>query len=205
MELLDFAGPLEVLSVAGTVPPSPAAVPMFRVHLLATTPTIRTSTGLGYTIARDLELSADDPSSPGAPENFDAVLVPGGTGARQALRDETIIGWLQRFTSRESDRSRIVASVCTGALILAAAGVITAGQVATHKYARAELVGLLDGRAEVVDKRVVVTDYPWGRLMTCGGVTSGLDLSMRWIEEVAGRERAETTAEWIEYEGQGWK
>jgi len=107
---------------------------------------------------------------PFAPEDgYDVIVVPGGAwisgvkeGVRLAIADEVLPGIL----SRQFERGALVASVCTGAFLLEAAGLLAGVRATTHHVAREEL---RDKGVEVCENRVVDA----GRILTAGGITSG--------------------------------
>jgi putative intracellular protease/amidase len=106
----------------------------------------------------------------GAP---DVVVVPGGIGTRGLIEDEAIRAWLQRV----HPNTRFTTSVCTGALLLAAAGLLDGLTATTHWSA----AGLLDGLgARYVPQRVV--EHLPQRIITAAGVSSGIDMAFRLVE-----------------------
>lgn len=117
---------------------------------------------------------------------FDVLVVPGGPGTRALESDEEAIAWLATFPA-----NRIHASVCTGALLLGAAGRLHGKRATTHKTAMKELARF---GAIAVEDRVVDE----GPLVTAGGVTSGIDLGLHLVERLAGREVAERIATQME-------
>jgi transcriptional regulator GlxA family with amidase domain len=126
----------------------------------------------------------------------DMVLVPGGgwntrsdVGAWGEVQNGTFPARLAEIHAEGT----IVASVCTGAMLLAAAG-ITEGRPATTHHSAIE--DLRDSGARIVDARVVDD----GDVITAGGVTSGIDLALLVVERHAGRALAEAVAREIEYE-----
>jgi transcriptional regulator GlxA family with amidase domain len=134
----------------------------------------------------------------GPSEEADLLLVPGGgwfTGA--GARDEIERGDLPALLARAHERGTAVGSVCTGAMLLAAAGLVEGRPATTHHAAigdlRAAGARIADG-ARVVDA---------GDLITAGGVTSGLDLALWLVEREAGAELADRVASEIEHERRG--
>jgi transcriptional regulator GlxA family with amidase domain len=124
----------------------------------------------------------------------DMIVVPGGGWFHGAgVRDQIESGDLPSLLAAAHGRGTTIASVCTGAMLLAAAG-LTDGRPATTHHAAFE--DLAATGAQVVDARFVDD----GDLLTAGGVTSGLDLALHIVETVAGAEIAEDVAREIEYE-----
>jgi transcriptional regulator GlxA family with amidase domain len=124
----------------------------------------------------------------------DWLVVPGGGWMDRAERGawgEVERGTLPRAISAAHARGASVASVCTGAMIVAAAGLLRGRPATTHHSAHGELAAT---GAEVVTARVVDD----GDIVTAGGVTSGLDLGLRLLERVAGAEAAAAVARELE-------
>ena len=103
--------------------------------------------------------------------NPDVIVVPGGIGSRALLEDDPMLAWLRSA----HPATRFTTSVCTGALILAAAGLLAGVDAATHWGAR-ELLQKLG--AVPVPERVVVR----GRIITAAGVSAGIDMALRLAE-----------------------
>jgi transcriptional regulator GlxA family with amidase domain len=129
-------------------------------------------------------------------DDADMVMVPGGSwnsrGARGAWA-EAQRGEIPKQLAAAHARGARMASVCTGAMLLATAG-ITKGRPATTHHSAIE--DLRAAGAHVVDARVVDD----GDMLTAGGVTSGIDLALYLVEQHAGAELADRVAEEIEYE-----
>ncbi len=126
----------------------------------------------------------------------DLVLLPGGgwnDRAAQGARAETERGELPRLIRRLHEGGTTVATVCTGAMIAAAAGLTRGRPATTHHTA---LSDLRDSGADVINARVVDD----GDLVTAGGVTSGIDLALWLVERECGAEIANAVAHEMEYE-----
>ncbi len=121
----------------------------------------------------------------------DVVVVPGGPGTRALLEDERMLDWLR--TAHES--SRYTTSVCTGSLLLAAAGLLDDTDATTHWLVRDELADL---GARPLPERVVER----GRVLTAAGVSAGIDMGLRLAELIAGVELAQAVQLIIEYDPQ---
>jgi transcriptional regulator GlxA family with amidase domain len=185
VEVLDFAGPFEVFSRTRLTPGvesrrSEESAP-FRVFTVARTADPIVATG-GLTVVPHHGF-ADAP-------RIDLLVVPGGFGTRPLLHDEEVLDWIRRTAAA----ARQVASVCTGALLLAKAGLLEGRRATTH-WASLDLLDSLatgvevDGRSRVVDDGVI----------TSAGVASGMDMSFYLVETLFGREVADETAHYIEY------
>jgi transcriptional regulator GlxA family with amidase domain len=131
----------------------------------------------------------------GASEDVDMLLVPGGGWFNGAgVRDEIERGVVPRALVAARERGAIVGSVCTGAMLLAATGLLEGRPATTHHSA---IDDLRAAGAQVVEGARFVDD---GDLLTAGGVTSGLDLALHIVEKVAGSSIADAVALEVEYE-----
>jgi len=126
----------------------------------------------------------------GAP---DVVVVPGGIGTRQLIHDDDIRGWLQSV----HPHTTFTTSVCTGALLLAAAGLLD-GLTATTHWSAADLLNELG--AHYVSDRVV--EHLPQRIITAAGVSSGIDMALRLLELLVDRKAAQAAQLLIEYDPQ---
>jgi putative intracellular protease/amidase len=168
---LDAVGPYEVLS----------RLPGATVHFVAVEPgEKRTETEmLGLTA----DLSIDELPNP------EIVLVPGGYGTRGLLEDERILGWLRRA----HETSEWTTSVCTGSLLLAAAGILDGLEATTH-WLEFDLLERLGARPTA--RRVVEQ----GKVITAAGVSSGIDMGLVLAARVAGDHVAKAIQLGIEYD-----
>ncbi|MBS0581011.1 MAG: DJ-1/PfpI family protein [Proteobacteria bacterium] len=116
------------------------------------------------------------------------LCVPGGFGCAQAMEDADYLAALRRLAAQ----ARYVTSVCTGSLLLGAAGLLRGRRAACH-WAFREMLPLFGATA---DPARVVRD---GRLITGGGVTAGIDMALTVLAEIAGRDFAESVQLGIEY------
>jgi putative intracellular protease/amidase len=122
----------------------------------------------------------------------DILVVPGGPATRRLLADQPLLDWIQRVHAT----TRWTTSVCTGALLLAAAGLLDGLEATTHWGA----VDLLESYgAKYTERRVV--EQPGG-IITAAGVSSGIDMALRLAELAAGRVAAEAFQLAIEYDPQ---
>ncbi len=120
---------------------------------------------------------------------LDLVLVPGGAGVNPLLEDQEVLAFLRRTAAQ----AHYVVGVCTGSLVLGAAGLLRGRRAATHWMSR-ELLRAFG--AEPVAERVVVD----GNLFTGGGVTAGIDVALTVAAEIAGQATAEAIQLAIEYD-----
>lgn len=174
VEELDFVGPFEVLSYVNKVRPDST-----RVLLLAETlDAVRAFNGMR--VLPDVTLK-DCPI-------LDILVVPGGKGRFSAMKNANLI----RFIQKQTPQAQYITSVCTGAFLLAEAGLLTGKKATTYHAYFDELSGY---NVQVVADKVV----PQERIITAGGVSSGLELGFYLLRELFGAEIAQTVAGKIEY------
>jgi len=123
----------------------------------------------------------------GALAEYDWVIVPGGFGSRALVKDEAFIAWLETAAA-----CKLRASVCTGSVLLGAAGFLEGKRATTHRTAFDELRPYCE---QVVDERIVDE----GDVITARGVTSAIDLGLYLCEKVAGRDVRERIAAQMDY------
>jgi len=121
----------------------------------------------------------------------DVVVFPGGIGTRVLINDDEVLDWVREAHAH----SRFTTSVCTGGLVLAAAGLLN-GLTATTHWRVQELFNSLG--AHYVPQRVV--EHLPQRIITAAGVSSGIDMGLRLLELLVGREAAEASQLMIEYD-----
>ncbi|KQV64547.1 DJ-1/PfpI family protein [Rhizobium sp. Root1220] len=179
---LDFTGPFEVLSRLGT-PPSISAQSRFsqaKTHVVAKTMLpISSDRGLGI-----LPICTFQTCPP-----LDLICVPGGAGVVDALADVETID----FIRRQGEDADYVTSVCIGAFLLGAAGLLKGRQAATH-WAYVDLlplVGASHGKGRSVRD---------GNVVTAAGVSAGIDFAFDIVSELAGAEVAQAIQLAIEYD-----
>jgi cyclohexyl-isocyanide hydratase len=164
---LDFTGPLEVLSRIA------------RCRLIwKTTEPVRTHTG--FVITPDVTFAQVD--------RLDILCIPGGGGVLPLLEDEVVLQEVRRLAAT----ARYVTSVCTGALVLGAAGLLVGKRATTH-WGVLDILRLFG--ATPVDERVVID----GNLITGGGVTAGIDFGLTLAAELVGTAEAQAIQLVMEY------
>jgi cyclohexyl-isocyanide hydratase len=167
---LDLAGPYEVF----------CRMPGAAVHLLwKDTQPIRSEWGLEL---RPDTMFEDCPA-------LDVFCVPGGGGVFELLGDDVLIDTVGAIAKR----SRFVTSVCTGAFLLGAAGLLAGKRATTHWASR----DLLRGFGAIPDESRIVTD---GNLITSGGITSGIDFGLHIAAQLVGVEQAKEIQLAMEYD-----
>lgn len=175
-QLLDISGPLQVFATASqnAVRSAQAEAPPYEVVLLAREPgPLRTCSGIEL-LARGI---ADvDPAS------LDTLLVSGGFGSAPASRDPALIGWLRDA----APKARRVGSVCSGAFLLAAAGLLDGRRATTHWALCGELARAYPAINVEPDAIFVVDNGVW----SSAGVTAGMDLALAMVEVDLGRAAA---------------
>ncbi len=119
------------------------------------------------------------------------ILVPGGVGTRTLIRDEAILDWIRRA----HETSMYTTSVCTGSLVLAAAGILDGLEATTHFSARQILAKY---GAKPVEDRVVHQ----GKVITAAGVSSGIDMALALAERLTDANTAKALQLMIEYDPQ---
>jgi putative intracellular protease/amidase len=170
---LDAIGPMEVLS----------SVPGARVRFVAEHAGAITNDTKLLTV--QVEATLDDVSQP------DVVVVPGGPGCMAAMHTEPILAWLRTAHAT----ARWTTSVCTGSLILGAAGLLHNAPATTHWASHADLAAL---GATYVPERYV----QHGTIITAAGVSAGIDMALFVARDLADEPTARTVQLFIEYDPQ---
>lgn len=177
-EVLDFSGPYEVFAVASRLREDDE-ISVFLVG--ATTETVRARHG--YRVLPDYGFG-DHP-------RIDLLIVSGGVHDAE-LRKPEVIDWIRAV----AEGARIVASVCTGAFLLAEAGLLDGRPVTTHW----EDIAGLRSAYPALDVREEVRWLRSGRIATSGGISAGIDMSLGLLSDLYGEELAASTARQMEYE-----
>jgi len=171
LTVLDAVGPYEVLS----------RLPGATVHFIAVEPgPKRTENGM---LAITADLALDELTEP------EVIVVPGGLGTRALTRDETMLAWLRHA----HQHSQWTTSVCTGSLLLAAAGILDGLEATTHWLAFDTLREL---GVTPVSRRVVEQ----GKVITAAGVSAGIDMALTLAARIAGEDQARAIQLGIEYD-----
>ncbi len=190
VEVLDFAGPFEVFSVTGKRDGSDP----FDVYTVAENPIIQARNSLTITPTYTLQ------HCPQA----DILVVPGGGGKRS---DGTLFGTrkeksnpvLLEWLKVTSQNTELVLSVCTGALLLAKAGMMDGLRATTHHRALEELQSDAPTATVVANERIVDN----GNIIFSGGISAGIDASFHVVKKLLGEEAAKETATYMEYDWRG--
>jgi len=178
VEVLDFCGPFEVFSVANRFI-EPAA---FNVFTVAEKP--------GPVIARN-GLSVNPHFQLAQCPKPDVLLVPGGQGTRTEMHNLALIDWIKMA----ADEAELVLSVCTGALLLAKAGLLNGLEATTH-HGALELLRQVAPKTTVHVGRRFVDN---GRVICSAGIAAGIDMSLHVVAKLLSDEVARKTAIQMEY------
>ena len=171
--VLDIVGPTELLS---WVPGSEIVWVGKEIGPIRAAPT-----GLAITVERTL----DEVSS------ADILIIPGGPGVRLLLQDDKVLDWVRKVHAT----TKWTTSVCTGSLLMGAAGLLRGLEATTHWNAAATLESF---GASYREKRVV----PQGKIVTSAGVSSGIDMALWLAGKIAGDDAAKEAQLCIEYDPQ---
>jgi transcriptional regulator GlxA family with amidase domain len=178
VEVLDFAGPFEVFAVTDEL----RGHDTFNVFTVAENiGTIRARNGLK--VVPHFTREACPPPH--------VLIVPGGFGTRALLNKTALLEWLRLRTKH----AEMLISVCTGALVLAKAGLLEGLRATTHH----ECFGLLRELApgtEIVETERFIDN---GKILTAAGISAGIDCALHAVERLLGRDAADTTARYMEY------
>ncbi len=178
IEVLDFAGPFEVFAVTDEL----SGHQLFNVHTVAfNAGTLRARNGLQ--VVPDHTLGSAPPP--------DILVIPGGNGSKALLNQSAVLDWI----ARAAPQAELVASVCTGARLLAKLGLLDGLRATTHHECFAELRALAPKATFLEDVRF--TDN--GRILTAAGISAGIDLSLHIVARLHGVDVAQRTADYMEY------
>ena len=181
VEELDAVGPWEVLSWWAKNFPDDG----FTVH------TLSRDGGL-VRCAKGLTIQAHHSYADAPP--LDVLIYPGGQGTRPQLREDEQLNWVRHQRSEVP----LMTSVCTGALVYAAAGLL-ANRPATTHWGSLDLLKEIDPTIDVRPDDRYVDD---GDVITSSGVSAGIDMALHLVDRLAGRERAVAVRRGIQYDPQ---
>lgn len=181
VEVLDFCGPFEVFSVTGRRDNSNP----FHVFTLAEKPEPVTARN-GLSVNPQFTLD-------NCPE-IDILVVPGGFGTRKEMHNIALINWIKK----ESQPAELVISICTGALLLAKAGLLN-GLTATTHHGAIELLKKVAPATQIDTTKRFIDN---GKIIVSAGISAGIDMSLYVVAKLLGDVQAEETARYMEYD---WK
>ncbi len=183
VEVLDFCGPFEVFATTRLKEPRQRQDPSpFEVVLIAEQAEVVTTTG-GMQVIPHATL--EDTAAP------DILIVPGGWGTRELVTNQRVLDWLVQ----QAGQVKTLASVCTGSMVLAQAGLLNGLEATTHWRS---LERMRDSFAEVrvaFDKHYVFQ----GNICTSAGISAGIDMSLKIVQHYMGESIARATARHMEY------
>ncbi len=178
VEVLDFCGPFEVFSVCGRRDQSNP----FNVYTVAEKS--------GPVLARN-QLSVNPKYSITDCPQPDILVIPGGFGTRREMNNQNLVEWIKKC----NEKAELILSVCTGALLLAKAGLLEGLSATTH-HGAFELLEEIAPNTRVKREERIVDN---GRIILSAGVAAGIDMSFYVISKLLGEEQALETAQYIEY------
>lgn len=180
IETLDFCGPYEVFTVTRLNPAQRTEASPFMVQLIAEKTEIQTAAGMR--LLADVLLEK-------APA-FDILVIPGGQGSRREMKNPALLAWLKRQTPQ------LWTSVCTGSLILGAAGLLDGYRATTH-WAALSALKEVSAQIDVIADEHVVEDR---NRFTSAGISAGIDMALKVVARICGAEVALATARHMEYD-----
>jgi transcriptional regulator GlxA family with amidase domain len=186
VEILDFCGPFEVFASA-TLPAETDGGPemrLFEVFTVAERPEIVACRG-GLLVQPNHTLDDHPP--------LDVVVIPGGYGTRREQENPVVLDWI----AGQRRAGTLTTSVCTGAFLLGAAGLLDGLRATTHWTTIEGLRGRLPATDVLADVRVVDE----GQIITSAGVSAGIDMALHVVRRLHGDEVARRTARDMEYDG----
>ena len=176
VELLDFAGPLEVFSLMPN----------------ATVYTVAAKAGPLHTMKKMLRVTPD--YTPDNAPQPDVLVVPGASPdyIRAVIGDSSVMNWIRATTANR----QLTMSVCTGAYILGKAGLLDQKTATTH-WASTDMLQQMNPGAKVMEHTRFVVD---GNVVTTAGVSAGIDGALQVVEQLRGRDAAQDVARIMEYD-----
>jgi len=180
VEVLDFAGPFEVFSVAD----ERNGYRLFDVSIVAASAEpIRAKNGLCVLPDRAIGDEGPDPQ---------VLIIPGGDGSKQAMEEERLVAWVRRAAAQ----AEVTMTVCTGTRIAGAAGLLDGREYTTHHEAAPGIAALFPAATQRPDRRVIDT----GSFVSTGGISAGLDGAFHLLGRLAGEGVVRDAAGYMEYE-----
>ena len=188
VEILDFTGPYEVFGSTRVTKKKlnkknikeiyKTECPFYIFTVSEKFRTIMTNSGMQ--VKCDFRIS----NSP----RIDILLLPGGLGTRKLLKNKKVLSWI-----RTQENNSLLVSVCTGSLLLAAAGLLINKKAATH-WSASDLLKKISPSTKVSKKRFVLDT-----IYSSSGVSAGIDLSLKIVEKYFGNQVLKNTLKYMEY------
>lgn len=182
VEVLDFAGPFEVFSVAADL------LGGEEPRVLTVAESEREIRAIGGLRVRP-ECAISDVTTP------EVLVVPGGDGTRREMENRTLVRWLREA----HDGADVVLSVCSGARLLARAGLLDGRRVTTHHQVVEHLRELAPAAIVEPTRRYIDA----GKIVTTGGISAGIDGAFYVVARLWGRDVARATSDYMEYDWAG--
>lgn len=178
VEVLDFAGPFEVFAVTAELNDGKP----FKVYTVAEHKSAIIARN-GLSVNPDYTLAHCPPP--------DILIVPGGQGTRSQMQNPKVIDWVKA----SADNAELVLSVCTGSLVLAKSGLLD-GLGATTHHEVFDLLGEIAPETQIRKGERFVDN---GKVITSGGISAGIDMSLYVVARLLGEQQAQQTARYMEY------
>ena len=179
VEVLDFAGPFEVFSVANQL----ADYKVLEVHTFAASKeVIRAKNGLQVLPDKSLDQL----------NHLDYLVLPGGDGSKKVIQNPSLMASLQYLVSQ----TEWTMSVCSGSRILGKAGFLDQKPYCTHHEVFDSMASLVPSGIPKPEHRYIQSD---ARIWTAAGISAGIDLALHLVELTFGKELAQATATYMEY------
>jgi len=178
VEVLDFAGPFEVFSVASELKDHE----LFEVFTVAEKLAPITAVN-GLSVNPTYDFKSCPP--------LDILIIPGGFGTRQQIENTSVLNWINRV----HQQSEYTLSVCSGSTLLGALGILDGQAYCTHHEVYERMQNIVPTGKPQKDKRFV----GFGKVFTSGGISAGIDLSFHIVELLSGKAIADKTARYMEY------
>lgn len=192
VDVLDFTGPAEVLSLTANNK-AEQIFTLYKKQLLPTRPfEVFTLTETGKSITTHTEIEVVPDFSIDNSPKLDILIIPGGPlrAVQTMAKNKRIIDWIIKHKNIE-----YICSVCTGAYILGATGLLNGKKATTHHLAL-KLLQKKYPEIQVLSDRKVIHD---GNIITSGGVSSGINMALYIVKQILGESIAERTAKTIEF------
>ncbi|WP_094603387.1 Isonitrile hydratase [Sporomusa silvacetica DSM 10669] len=178
IELLDFAGPYEVFSVATEL----HNYQLFNVFTITEDGAdIRSVNGLRVIPDYDFK------NHP----HIDVLIVPGGNGTKTEMNKDVVLQWLEK----QNNNSQITMSICSGTRLLGKIGLLDNLKIITHHEVIADMQEITP--TAIIEERVRFVDN--GKILTSAGISAGIELSLYVVAKLYGKEVADKTAIYMEY------
>ena len=178
VEVLDFAGPFEVFSVTSEL----NNFELLKVFTIS-------KNGQMIKAVNGLNIQPDH-SFDSHPE-IDILIIPGGAGTRTEMKDDSVLQWVKN----NFDKSEITFSVCSGSRILGTLGLLDGIESVTHHEVIEDMKAI--SPAVIIKENARFADN--GKIMTSGGISAGIDLSLHVIKKLFGKEIMNKTIKYMEY------